>query len=1465
MGKSCSIDCHVRNKEGKVVKSKLFSSLLSHLPSRKQANTYYGIGTSEKFLSQKKVQREAKFDENGEITFKSLSKLANINVPQEKILHNLNKEIKAGSYTYEEALNKLQEFNKNHEYKDEYLATLSLSDKSDNVQLSIVPRTGIEEKKLNDIIKKLTLKDRLVKLLKSRGVSVDFIQFNGRERGRYSTENIQQAVDGLYHLIQVSHGEHVTETLAEEAGHFAVAALGDAVLVKRLEKLLTPEAIKTIYEELGKQDTLSAREAMGALVGRALMESVEPKSPIKKLAHRIANMAKRVFYNIKGDTLKAALLDAETYASKIAEGFMSSEFQGTVEEAIKIRETLYDKVSFDNIEQYKKTIRSLSLMIDELKSAQLDVLSKKLIKIKNTVESGRTEVIARNINSSIADELALDGIAVALDYIKDLLQPGAEIQTLLDKMDNIKEDSNFIYNMKEYGAALRQLRSFQKNCTSIMNEISKALSNNRFIGDESRTLVDHSGVSYVVPLKNTLESMRDTMYKITDKISSSEKNLFIKFCESFLGANSVTLQARVVWGRRYKRDSNGKIIVKDGKPVKTGIQLTRREDERTLTVEQMVEALDTDIGLTGRFIRSMSNNPDIIGQIVDIAAKHANNAADNHTLATWNELKSLEEEWNKNLKSKFGRNQSILFERDNEGNFTGNLISELNWGLWEADLKAEKDRIKEDLLSRHPNWYTYTSFERGKLLEEAYRTELHAWHASHSKFNSEGVRVPNYTYANYDFKPLMDANPELKDFYDKYLELKKKLDENLPEGSTNPIRLPQFKGTFANRVAANKDKMGMLAAVKGSIRTQLNEEFLRTSEDVDMGSDLTYNTVGDEEFGLVLTDAERCDRLPLYGINKLENMNELSTNLFNTTLSYASMAYTFSSMSQIVDSLEVGKEVLYDRRVGSLTEKERVEDKHKNPSLAFNRYVKFIDQQIYNNYYTKKEFLGMSITKLMQALSSLGTKLFLYGNTFGGVVNTGTGFLELLKEAVANEYFDLKDFAWANKTYMVNLKGGGAWGYGLVGSPDKASAFMRYFNVKGDNKREFREWRKHRRARNMFDKLWMLPYSMGDHYMQAMGYLALAHKTKLYTIDGTSSTLYDAYEVDGVSMKLKGVFYKTEEDAKDAKHVRALIDSISSAPRAFGGSPIITLSAEDTDLLNKYNIDPSSGLLQVELSSLEKKLEYSIADETKFMSKAREIGNRLHGVYNKQDYAAFQATLYGKAVLSMRGWAVGQFERIFSENIYSVALGRNVEGNLNTAMKTLFDNILDHGIQGFGAEALILLCPMSKKCRQLLESHGFSVNQQANSMRTWADNLILSIFIVLINCLAKSKSGEDDDDDLVAGRLYYFAYRLYLEQSALRIIPRIATEKNQLLDLTPAGFSAGYDIGTFWYEVFGSLIADESDSEFFYQSNSVRHAKYEAKWKQHLERATPFVKDIFKWMHPYEAVEAYKYGLKTKR
>lgn len=1475
MAESCSLKCHVRNPKGEIVESRLFNDLLHYTSNNRElTKEYYGVGTNQEFLD--KVQGEAKFDENGQITLQSLRELTDLktHVEDKALLSMLNKDIGAGTYSYEEAMPKLQYFNRNSQFNDEFLATLKQTEDG-KYRLHVVKNNRANLNALTRTITDRTLQDRILYYLNRAGVDVEFIEHDEKVGGRYSTKNARRTADGLYRLIQVAKGEHIEEDLAEEAGHFAVGALGNSPLVTRLMNLLTPEVQKKLIgskeiegKYLGSQ---SRRELAGYLVGRAIAGHIDERAPWQSLLHRIVNKIKRVFAHVTGNNILKDAVEIEKIADRIASGFMSPDFGGDVQASLKANESLYSAKDSFNTRVFKTVANRLFLQAQEMANIDRSLYTK-FNNIAGQVVAGRGDTQGAGI---LSDYLALEGITESVSLLSDLMR--GEIPDLLASID-FDNAADFNTNMVRNARALRILRTFTRNALAIINEINSATTNiqgaNKLQGDLDRVqILDSEGqrsTFNLIEITDRLTELLSGKEGLINQLRNKETQYFTKFCEDIYGSKYVTRSARVLFD--WKKEHGNSLI--------------RFVKEEKIPIADLINDMENDISIFDRWLGSMSNNPDVIGQIADKTVKTANKLADDLTNKAWDELRILQEK----LK-KIGLSDTNIFceVSARTGELTGNIVSRYVWGDYEADWAEFKKKCIADFKELHPELENSTDFEKTILWESYFRPLERVWKKgdgaspAHAQWSEEEHRyIPSDMYLSQQYIDTIENHPERLKWLKEYMELKKDLDSRLPEGSTNSVRMPQFKGTFANRVRNAALTRSTLSAFTGSIRTSINETFCKSSEDTDYGSDQTYNSIEEDIFQNKLAfEKEKLNRLPIYGINKLKDMTEISTDLFQSTLAYAGMANTYAALDTVVDTLEVGSEVLNRRRVGGMNAE--IENR-QNKSRAYNRYLKCLDKQVYG-INTPRVVIGkkLVLNKLAGFLSGLASKVFLGGNVQGGIVNLGTGAIEVFKESVAGEHYSIKDWRKAHKMYWGSLGSNlGSWwvNVGKQMKEDKVSLFIRHFNVLSDSKEKQRNWETNRNRANyfFFNESLFLPYKVGEHYMQSMSYLALANATKVYDTNGNEISLYDAYSIQRLedeagetfqskTLALKGTYLKDAESVEKYHMLKDILSKIDTALQ--GTSPferVITFTQEQLDYIDKmgYYMDDLSAL-RAFIDTDIYKLTWSNEDESAFMDKAREINNRLHGIYNKQDGVAMQQSIAGNMLLAMKGYALGLAERRFGTNKHSIALGGEVEGSMRTLLKVIMSAATDRG--GFNLTMRAILFPLSKKVKQDMLRAGFSANQYSNMRRNWADGVIIAVLTIL-QMLTEAPEGDDDDDDnIITGIAYYFVSRLLREQAAYNTPRGWSDEASTVFNVAaPAGFSVLVQLWSIISGAVGSQFASKDDSEYFYQSTKKGiYKKRDAKWEKRFWRMFPYLRSEYVFNHPYDAAASYEYGRKLRQ
>lgn len=1186
---------HVKRPDGTVVESKLFKDLLHYTSSNRQlSKEYYAVGTNEEFLSQVRESEDFKTDENGEITFDSLRKLAKMDLESDKLLQILNKDFSEGKYRYSDAKAKVEQFNNNNEFSDKAMATMTYLGNG-QYYVSVIPtiktvinekgkqvkenNTANEQQKLHDTIRNQELEDRIKALLKAHGVAVKFLE-GDREGGRYTTENASRMENGLYGLIELNEKGHVTDILAEEAGHFAVGALGDNPLVQRLQNVLKDSRAQEAA--LGSEEYKTAqlgdkpsREVAGRLVGKALQRKLDNGHIARVLANRIANIAKRAFYGITGNEVRWAAAKAEQIANKIAYQFADGSNKFKVENAIDIQETMLDKSLTINQQVYRDTIDELGRMCKRLEAISRELpltgsVQASLAMATLSGIDGQSGKSAMQMIDAQADVFAFDGIVQALVQVTDYLGPDKQIDTLLKSVD-LHNPSEFYANMARNGRNLHQARVFLNSAATIIDIISEALDKNHSGGSlilangstlEDVRYQDEQGNWKTINIKDALSRYRNCIAADKSRLNNLETSYFAAFCEDIYGGKYITTTLGKTWGNVWKG--------------------TEVLGEQRLKIADMVRGeIGGDIDIFHRFLGSMSNNPDIIGQIVDKLVKNANKVADDITLQYRNKLEILLQR-----AKKMNLDMADLLERDENGVPTGNMITppasatqhgnqeedfvheaymqELNevpsvhYGRWENARQKFKEEAWEEFKKQNPDWEGMAGFARGLKWDQFLRPKMKAWNKANSirvdvldpqTGDTKYVKwVPNAIYKSDQWENLKkkypkkaDSKDSLKQWINDYRTIKAELDGMLPVGSTSSYRLPQFRGTFTSAAKQEIGIKGKFKGVKDVIgRRWILDNWCETSQDTDYGDLSTMNSPEEELLGNKLNyESERALRLPVFGVNKIEKMQDLSTDLCHSMLAYSTMATSYAALDTVVDALEVGRYVLARRKFKGDTkwytkagrlltrDKGRFNVPQGEDALlyagvkdnAYGRYIKYLDKQVYGISathcgVTTRWHKKVLLNKVLNNMASLGGAMFLGGNVMGGMVNTLTGFNNIFKEAITSDYFTPKDWAFAHKYYFTHFISMWSTDWGRLHKQNKLDMLLEHMNATSDNREKFRSWHTTRsRINNFMRTLCYLPYSTGDHYMQSMSYLSVAHGTKLYDTDGNEVTnLWEAFK-----------------------------------------------------------------------------------------------------------------------------------------------------------------------------------------------------------------------------------------------------------------------------------------------------------------------------------------------------------------
>lgn len=1419
---------------GEVSNSELWQELKDFTKSHTAAKVYYGIATDPEFLSL--VQDQLFYNAQGEPTLESLLEAMGRDYNKEQLRQTIQRTIGSQSMDFSKAIYSIQSYNKLNS-NSQFMLSFSTAE-GNKVRLEVVDNNVKNRAALINSIKKRSYLDRIMFYMRNAGFDVKFLE--NSDGTMFSPENAETNAEGLLELIKMSREDstkRVREDLSEQCGHLIINALPSDKLVERLQAVIesedfiddflkhNPEFEDTRFSTSQDQWKMIA----GYLIGKQLNNEVDTRNTsfLAKFFKKVGNLINRIISNAINKFKKipdreylASLKQAELTATEIAQGFMSPEFNGNVDDILASDDSFSKGGSnkarsiSTNVRIAKKILDTLNDYVQGIKGFD-EKLYRQLQKELSTVEGAIDFSQVRTAEDYIMDDMAMVAVVKAVQMLIGNYTNTIEKVAKID----FNEEADFVQNMGKHAKTINTTLLYVQAGAIISDIISTYT-------------VDASTVDNTGSLKDFTEVEMESKYGGVQTVNLKELNDKLKaLIGNDRGGMVATIQRQQHdFVKRFLSEiiGPGQITRADRVLFKQGSLSTYVEDGFTMdTPEYVTKLLDTlgsDISWWSKSFRSMSNNPDIIGQAFDKVCKVTKMRANAAFLEDRNELLQLLDQAKAN-----NINFDRLVERDEYGP-TGYIKQQLDWGRWHRDFQDMVEAAKEEFTEKYGKrkLNTMRDAEKAVLWHKFFNERYKKWHKENSdtivERNADGkitkwINKPKDTPNKYHSDSYSELSDKERAFIDRYMEIKARLDSKLPEGSTETARLPQMLGSKLNQYS-NRRLLGqsMAKAVASTAMQEFCDLFSRTANDTDYGSDRTINKPDALHDGKTAED-NKLERVPLFYINLLpkEKRARMTTDIIGSTMAYAAMANQYSYLSQIKDAMQLSQEQLKKRRIG---DKHGVYKEDSGSSNAYKRVTSFMEKELYGLQFNTKMSRGREIVaKIVQMSSSMASRLFLGGNVQGGLANLNMGMSEVLKEAFVGQFFGKKEWLQANKEYFGWDKSSEDYSFMhhnlLVDSlqqikRNKVNMFAEYFDVFGDNSREFRsyDFRNEKletaKKADIFYHNAFMPYATGDHYMQLIPFIALAKATKLYhKKDGKviTTNVYDIYkrfsgEGEGVSSKgMFGVdpsilYAKDNADVETVEALDSFINDLTEHVLAIKRGFSVFDTEKHKDIMQKFNFEVdnredttiNANTLATARGKL-RDLTWGFEDEANFKIKAREIGNRMHGIYNQQDKVEMQQNILGNMVLAMRGYALGMVERRWGGDHYSLALGTDSEGSELTNAKVICSLFGDNGVtfdKVLSMQFLPLFKPMYVK--SMMEQLGFSETQFYNMKRHEMD------WMVILSCVAavggflsvfgyKGFLGRDTDDDpkdyypnndadFAAALAYYFVSRLYIESAA---------------------------------------------------------------------------------------------------
>lgn len=1177
MARNCAIIPQVKNNKGQVVDSRLFKDLLAYTGNnRKETARLYLITKSDKFI--KDWNPRLTLDENNEPTISSLLKKTNLSdvIPESKVLEKLNRDIgyyKRGDNrpalwvnndeNYQKLIQKAIAFNQNSDFRDDYVAKINKIQDSESSRIFI----GIKVEKRNKLNSidadkmayNANLNSRLRDILAAKGIAVGALTDLEKRMGINGVTDFdvaRNAANGLIEMIRLANGIEGEKALPEEFAHFAIEAMGESPLINRLINNLSSNGLigEILGDEYDTYNTLYngdvvklAKEAAGKLLAKHLLKSESiGQKPYKNLLERVINAIKSFFKTMNVNQIQKAMYEADRDFGRVARDILN----GRMDEEINVENISTSGLFYQTNERVQRDRRLLQdIMNNELK--RLKIYEKRN---PNSQFSANQRLLIDRLELELADNNEIEGIYTFLDNALEELQ---KVSNRLEVLRNTPAT-----NANERASVLRDVRNYLYSYKNIIEDVRKALV------DEERYADNRYGQRVRVALDNASVLIGDLFVKYNDV----SMPLFVDFIKPFVGENIM-----IPFGK-FK----GKVI----------------------KAEDLVKMADEDISIFDRWLDSMADSSDYMLKVMDQAVKKSKEQA---RLRTIDVMKQLQAATIK-LEQAGIKNTDWIFERDSNGNLSGNYISEINQALF-------RDKVREMFKSLNEK---YGRNPVGDAAEK-YKKERQAWFDANME-TVNGKKQPKMSI--YGSKQYQSLNAAQKEYYNTVMDIKAKLDSYLPDKYTTLTNAVKIRKDLLERVKSSDSVKSGAKQVWESIK----DEFIRRTDDVDFGD---RATVKDFEGNEVQT-------LPIYytKLKEGESANDLSTDIVSTLTAYAAMANDFDEMNKVIDVLELGRDLLRERQVTQtqggkpLIEKfkavgRKVESKLTKEGEA-TRFVQrlndFFEMQVYGRYMADEGTFGKTnidkgkVANFVNRVTSMNNLAL---NVLSGISNIATGKVMMRIESMAGEFFNEKNTITADRVYGQALPEYLA----EIGNRVKTSKLALWdelFNVMQEYEQDVKEVNFDRKTwfSRMFNTSSLFFMSnAGEHWMQNRTSLALADAYKMKSPEGKIVSLWDAMEVVPIDSSNKKLGAKLQ-------------------------------------LKQGYTKADGSAFTQ--------------DDIIKFSRKSAAINQRMHGIYNKADRNAIQRLAVGRMAIMFRKWIKPSLNRRFKSATYNYDLQAWTEGYYNT-------------------------------------------------------------------------------------------------------------------------------------------------------------------------------------------------------
>lgn len=1082
------------------------------------------------------------------------------------------------------------------------------------------------------------LEQELIQFLNSKGIKAERIDaFKKRMDKRGTTVTVKGFADMLNKIV----GYSDTVNLIEEVAHMMVDMYVDtnSTIYKLVEEHPMYKKVKEEYKDVYNTKEQFLKETLGKLVKQSIID--KNNSGISgRLSNRIKYLWNKFVDMVRGfkglDTYLTEIVSAtgdkfdperlgedilyELDKNQFVKSKMLNQFKKTLEDAIKIKTTRY------NVFKEKSKIA-----LKKKESAQIRSLTNALENDKITY--GIVEFLQ---NTSLEADSIVKRFTNYLENMEDRTM--SEAATLLNNLDqfldaykpillDIRSDLNFMTNL-----------SHPEMYNEIKNTISSLVEKIEDMETRYKKVSLHLTGEMLHPfIKNSsnVDGIEDVIKMLQ---SSDDIGLYRKWLNSMQNSGDDILAALDKYVRlakekvRLQTEEDSKIIlIADKKLRENGVKSTEWIMEKINGVP------------TGNYISKFNREQwkrEYNKQSKKLIDKY--NLPDNKLLRniftmSYNDYRV--KEWMKDGKIKVITNR---IQKKN-GGIPARELRELvweetvkayrrDWAKWHSVNTQVNDRYVDLIKNKLKKHYDDLVFEADKkdILDKAYEKYVEGKNINLGKLTHEEklafelfqewlddvrrysnyqkdyyyvgeLSQPSNKYLNKEFDNIIN-DPIKKEYYDLVLGMKRDKDAKLPSRFTDEYRMPQIR----------KDLVERLKQDPKSITKEVADNFRKKNTDVGFGQ------LDEEGNKLIVADTKDnpVKFIPVYYTNPIEDIKELSTDATTGIMLYAQMSNNYAEMDKIVDTLQMSKNVLSNRKIKLGTSKLSVFNelftgqpvvKETTGGNAYDRFVEFLNMNVFGESKAKEsnrlfDKLGLDQAKVVDAFNKYTSIQGLAFNVYSAVANPILGNALLRQEGFAKQYATHKDFLKADIIYSKNLRSV-IKDIGKNLSTSKLRLFGEYINLMQDYEHRIKDTNADRsrfgRMMNMSNLFFM--NHLGEHQIQNRLALAMANNKKVKLGDKEMS-LWEALRVE---------------------NHRLII-------------PNGLKNLDGTDFTQDDLID--------------------------FGLRVQYLNQNLHGIYNEYDKAMLQKWSLGRAALLFRKFIVPGINRRWGKRYYHIGLDSDVEG-----------------------------------------------------------------------------------------------------------------------------------------------------------------------------------------------------------